>query len=424
MTVDQAAPDYYCDAGAYFQNALDAWSYPPKMLFFSRGHLGLLWAPIIRVFGQQATGPMLLNVVLGVWTVYALYRIVRLLTGRARTALIAAGALAVYPSHVLYARELLTEVPFTALALTGLLFLARLLALKPGENGVCRGWAKEAALAGLFFGLGHWIRPLGIVFWAVGCVWLVLVLFTGTRRSLWHASKAIVVVTTAFAASIAWLICANYRLQGSLSPSYMQGRGFTFLAGTVRYPRGPVHKGADKLQTLAFVMFRNAWREQTGEGFPPWAQWDRWGHKRYQGFASDMAWQRIRRDIPGFLIFAATEKMCMLWHGDRITTRSTGAVLDVAQASFSFLVTWAIIAMLFLVILGPPRQRDFGLALLASMIVAACSSLHFVVYSNDRYHFYCIPPLIALVLVGAERLVERSRRGQQESEASAGAAQS
>ena len=122
------------------------------------GYPGIL-AAVYWVVGDRPLAAELLNVAAGALSVALLYFIASSLFGRA-TGLVAALALAVFPSHILYTSQLHTEVVFTALLLGALCLL-----LLAGGGGR-RPWVL-LGLAGLVLGAATLVRPVALPLVAV-----------------------------------------------------------------------------------------------------------------------------------------------------------------------------------------------------------------------------------------------------------------
>ena len=383
-------PPYVSDQGCYYGSALGfiAGEYP--MLFFSRGHVGLLWAPLFMLFENNVLAALLLNVVTSTLTVYLVYRITTMVSGQTCMGLIAAGLLAVYPSHVILCRELMTETPFTFFMVFALFWLIRFGVMSSlPQYWISRRWILDVFLCGINLGICHWIRPLAVLVWMVAIVWLIIIVNRKVGLSLRRSLIAIVVLSVIFYSSILWLMVANYRFQGEFSPSYMEGRGVILLAGTLKQKRGTGLNNMDHFKELGKLQNE----ELSKKNALPISMY---GHKEVQNILAKAAWRRILDSPVEFLTMAATEKMCKLWTppimGDN-PVKILNSVFFPGEILNSFLISFTVLSALSLFVCGVEDRRAM-LLLLALMLVTACSACHFMFEAFARYRFYCAPWLI------------------------------
>ena len=401
----------FSDQACYYLSALGIMNGEYPMFFLNRGHIGLLWAPLIIFFENSVLAIMLLNVVTATLTVYLVYRIITMVSGRFCLGLIAAGILAVFPSHVTFCRELMTETTFTFFMIFALFWLVRFGVMSSlPQYWISRRWILDIFLCGINLGICHWIRPLAVLVWLVAIVWLLIIVNRKAGLSLHRSLVAIVVLSVIFYSSISWLMVANYRLQGEFSPSYMEGRGFIFLAGTVGQARGADHNGYSRFQDLGKIVNDELSKEHDLQ---------KWGHKEVQGLLKRAAWRRILDSPVEFLSMAATEKMCKLWTQPNIGDQPgkiLNSIFSPGDNLNSLLISFAMLSALSLFfVCGVVDRRVMMLLLLASIIVTACSACHFMLSSWGRYRFHCVPWLIIFITLSMHTLfytfTNRTRQG-------------
>jgi 4-amino-4-deoxy-L-arabinose transferase-like glycosyltransferase len=158
--------------------------------YYPPGYPAVLGA-LYWLVGHRPVAGEALNVVLGALTAGLVYWVGRHVFG-SRAGLLAALAFAVFPSHILYASQLHSEVVFTAVYLLSLGLL--LTAPPPGEQR----WVLFWLAAGLVAGAAGLIRPVGLsllavaplALWVRGTSWAAL-----ARGTLLAVLAAALVVT-------------------------------------------------------------------------------------------------------------------------------------------------------------------------------------------------------------------------------------
>jgi hypothetical protein len=400
LNVDHTPPQqpYVGDQGCYYGSALDFMAGEHPMLFFSRGHIGLLWAPLFMLFENNVLAALLLNVVTSTLTVYLVYRITTMVSGKTCMGLIAAGLLAVFPSHVILCRVLITESTFTFFMVFALFWLIRFGVMSSlPQYWISRRWILDISLCGINLGICHWLRPLAVLVWLVAIVWLIIIVNRKMGLSLRRSLIAIVVLSVIFYSSIVWLMLANYRFQGEFSPSYMEGRGLVFLAGTLKQQRGDTLNNMDRFEEIGKLQSEELSRKNV-------LPISMYGHKEVQGILAKAAWRRILDSPVEFLSMAATEKMCKLWTppimGDN-PVKILNSVFFPGAILNSFLISFTALSALSLFVCGIEDRRAM-LLVLALMLVTACSACHFMFDSMARYRFYCAPWLIIFITLSMQ----------------------
>ncbi len=395
LTADHASPlGSSSDQACYYGNALSIVAGEYSMLFFARGHVGLLWAPLFLLFENNVLAVMILNVVMGTLTVYLVYRILKMVSGKSYLGLIAGGLMAVFPSHVIFCNELLTEIPFTFFMIFALFWLVRFGVMSSlPQYWISRRWILDISLCGINLGICHWIRPLAVLVWMVAVVWLLIIVNRKAGLSLRRSLTAIVVLSAIFYSSILWLMLVNYKFQGVFSPSYMEGRGYIFFAGTREQGRGSDYDHMDRCRDTNKMMYEELSKNYSGPMDP-------WGHEDVQGFLKKEAWRRIFDSPVKFFSRAATEKMCQLWT-KAIRGNNPGEILN------SVLISFTVLSAISLFFVCGVEDRFAWLLLLALIIVTACSACHFFLDSFERYRFYCIPWQIIVIVLSMKILSDR-----------------
>ena len=310
-----------------------------------------------------------------------------------RARLICAG-LSFYPTFVVFAGVPSSEAVF--FLCTG----AAIWSLAKSVGG--SGWVRlvYAALAGMFIGVLYLTRMNGLIL-LLPCVY-VLLAWCGTGSSVGNRTSRVESGLLGSAAAIAAVVAVVLTFGGlaelkgdgfRATPS--QSGGLLLLFGTNEVSKG----GFNQFDaTLA------------GHGAEDPAIRARAPKK-----AREIALQRIREDIPGFLAFAATDKVGHLWARERpeigrsigpperhrlVDFRVLSSIVLLSDAAYRTVLLLFLVGLVFQIV-----RPDRGLALGA--VVLLFSLPHVFIEVQPRYHLTMAPYVIAGALLCVADIVPR-----------------
>lgn len=368
-------PDVMSDAGYYYNSAV-AFSRGESELFMNRGHVGVLRAPLIYFFGEGVQSFFWLDAFIKIMCGVLIYKIYCLrfresLWGAFLTPLLFVTYLPVATQPSL----LMADLPFLVLFLLG---LYNLLLWEKHES------YRFLILSAVMLGLSHWIRPVAMMLWFAVILYFVM-LCIQNRLSIKKSVQAMVVYTVFFVFSIAWLLYANAKTQGTYSPSYMEARGYILYQGTVPYEVGHIVKG-DYKRFEAITGYINQQLDHQKLDNEPF------GSESVQGYIKKLAWENIRENPVGFLQHSTFHKWARLWlaEGSNAWSLRQSEALLIA----TLLAVWILMLSYF--------KRGFdSFEFLMLVVISGCASLHWLVVSYDRYALYCYPLMIVLCVRGS-----------------------
>jgi hypothetical protein len=215
----------------------------------------LLFQTLLSVFytsGGGDLGPRLVAVAVGLLTIVVVFLLGRELYGRG-TGLLAAGAVAIMPYHVVVTRQVLLDGPMTLMATVSLLLLARY-----GRTGRVAWFVASAAA----LGVAMLVKETAVVL--VAGIYAFLVLTPVARQRLRGAVIALPVLIAVFAVyPLTLALAGGTRPKGNYLTYQLLRRAnhsWTFYATTVPWAIGPL------LLILAvgglfWARRSNSWRE-------------------------------------------------------------------------------------------------------------------------------------------------------------------
>ena len=308
-----------------------------------------------------------------------------------RARLICAG-LAFYPTFVVFAAVPSSEAVFFLLTGAAIWSLSKAVAGPAGPGWIRLGYA---ALAGLFVAMLYLTRMNGLIL-LLPCVYVLLAWRASGDHAAGDASDAGRFSHRLLApAAVVCAVVVSVSAFGGLAA--MKGDGFRvtpsdsggllLLFGTNKVSRG----GYNLLDaTLA------------GHGAADPAV-----RARAPARAREIALQRIVDDVPGFLAFAATDKVAQLWGRERpeigraigpperhvlVDARLLTSVVSLSDGAYRT-VFLLFLASLIVQIIRPDR------ALIIGTVVLLYSMPHVLIEVQPRYHLAMTPYLIAGALL-------------------------
>ena len=320
---------------------------------------------IYRIFGHSWLAGYLVNAVLSTFTVVLTYRLARE-CHPGRIALVAAAAVALFPSHIAYTANMLTESLYTFLALLAMLCVY-LLMRQPN-------W-KTAALVGVVLGVGLYVRPTLILF---PFVIPLLILLGRKEYSIRRAvGMSCLVLVVALSTIAPWTV-RNLLVMGE--PILISTNGaYTFWIGN-----GPEATGE-------FFLPNDA----TTAGFTQ-LDWERHGYR--------LALQHIV-ERPAEWLSILPRKFFHLWASDWASVADStlgrgypeppiNLPMLIAQAYWVLVVLIAAIA----VFSKSPRYYLTAPAVLLLLMFAYWTLFHMIFIGAGRFHMPVIP-LVVIVAV-------------------------
>jgi 4-amino-4-deoxy-L-arabinose transferase-like glycosyltransferase len=292
-----------------------------------------------------------------------------------RSALVAAGALAIYPSLLFSGILILTETLFTTLLLSFVFAFSRL-------EGTPSPWT--GAAAGVALGLAALARSILWPFVAVAAV-LAFAVAGPSRRTRMSATLALVL---GYAAVVAPWSIRNSSLQGSFTVVDTMG-GLNLLMGNY------AHTPEDRMWDAVSLTGDQAWYADLPRSAPDGSPWtegkkEKWAQREALSFMAAHPWTTLRRSLLKFADFWGLERDLLAGIQRGYYQAPTWiAVAGGGGAALAYAAT-AILAILGLC-MAPPRPTQH--ALLLAIVVFTCA-VHSVVFGHSRYHLPLIPLLL------------------------------
>ena len=323
---------------------------------------------VYMVFGHSWLAGYIVNTILSAVAVPLTYRLAReFLTGQ--LSLVAAGVVALLPSHISYTAFMSTESLYAVLVLVTLIATCHLVRYPIWKN---------AALLGLIIGIGVYVRPLLILFPVV--VGLIILAHSRT----WKVRSTIGLVCLTMAVSLATILpwtVRNYLVMGEpiLIPT---NGGYNFYEGN-----GPGATGEQ----------RSVW-----EVFPNFTELD-WHQEGYRLALEYMM------NHPAEWLSVLPKKFFHLWASDwsgvAYSTMSRGYPRDlVTPLMMVAQLYWFAILLIATISTFTKPIVSYWLrfpAVLIPLTLAYWTAFHLMFHGEGRYHMQAIP---LIVIVGVHLL--------------------
>ncbi|MEW5795094.1 MAG: glycosyltransferase family 39 protein [Candidatus Zixiibacteriota bacterium] len=354
------------------------WQWATDGGYYNGAHLTAYWPPgypfwlsrIYLVFGHVPVIGAIANIFLGTATVLLSYLLVRCLWGEriGRWSLL---ILALFPSQVLFANVLASEMLFTPL------FLLALLLFVAGSR--IRHWWAVVCLGGLFLGLATLTRTISAPFLCIVALYWFL-----ESRSWRFAAARTVLGLAGFALVVTPWIIRNHHAVGRACLSTNTGINL-FIGNQPSSGMGYNHHAA-----LQFDL------------------WDPSKEAYVDSAASAQAWDYIRekpfaflgRGVIKVMFFYAVDVDPLDYQLFRVAESGSGVGwLGLAVLTESWYLIVLLLAALALPVVIRSRIHRNASTALVLLTVGYWTAVHFVFFSIGRFHFPIIPILAALAAV-------------------------
>jgi 4-amino-4-deoxy-L-arabinose transferase-like glycosyltransferase len=328
-----------------------------------------------RVSENNLAVPLVLEFLLGVLSVYLVYRLARAMWENEAAALLAAGAAALFPGLVVYSTLLLTEIPFVVL------FLLILLRMEKFQVGATPG---EAVLIGFLAGLAVLMRGV----FMLPFLFLVLLLVVSFGRRGWNtggrAMLGVVPLLACLAVLTPWTI-RNYDVHHALVPIS------TFTGMSLVYGNNPYTHGSTKFDPGFDEWYRNQRRERGVEDSTSVSEYDRMRVDEEIAVCYMQAhpWDTLKHMV---------QKAYVLWIYPLSHQQTNRPLKIVMMASDFILYCGAALGMG----IGWHLRKRFPLVWVS---IAGFTVLHMVLHAEARYRVPLVP--LVCVLFGGVALVAR-----------------
>lgn len=384
-------PHQISDFAAFLEHSR-AWAQEPNLQILHASKS----APTVLVFGfifwlVGSGAPV-------IWTIGSAlhglqtYLVFRVATGIFDEEVLSVRAAAIYgflPALIGYSPVLSSEGVFLTLTLAGLVALLV--------------WQRSPdiplvlAVAGVALGAAFLTRAPGLAFILGGAGFVVANLSSTTSAK--NTLRGLGLFSASLAVVLAPQLALNVHYGDSWSVNGSQYSSLSILFGTNRETRGGF-----SMEDLQLIGWDSA--VTTAERSEAYAR------------ARDLGRERIRSDVPGFLVFALTDKVGRLWEQEYGTivryslTNDSATPIDgraVGRVVDSFYV-----AVLSLGLIGcvgyaarlRAQREPVGSMYVALLVVPALAlaAIHMVLEVQGRYHLSFMPMLVILAAVGAQTL--------------------
>ena len=231
MTVRQTDPQriFHTDSGSYVRPALALWHIgrfsrtpeePKNPEIVRTPGYPLMMTGVFRLFGENYTAIILLQIALSVMTLVLVYRLGSILWNT-QVAILGVLLLSLDIPTVIVTQRLLTETLFTCIILLGILLLIL-------SAGTPRYALFLAGTAGLCFGFATLIRPVAY-YMPIPIVLGGIVMYRKSRRISWTRIFCYCgLLLLPYILLVGGWQYRNYRLTGKAEFSYIQGANFLF----------------------------------------------------------------------------------------------------------------------------------------------------------------------------------------------------
>lgn len=322
-----------------------------------------------------------LQLVLGLGTVLAVYALGRMLYGE-RAALFAAAGVAIYPSLVIAGALILTETLFTLLLVMTVLAYAWL---------VRQRTLGAAALLGLCLGLGALTRSV---------LWPSIVFVAGMVLAVeapWRRRAGLMVTCVlAYTAIVGPWAARNTRLQQRFTVVDTMG-GLNLMMGNYE------HTPEDRMWAAVELTGGRAWSRQLPLHDADGSDWtegkkDRWAQRQAVEYMKANPGTTLRRAAIKFADFWGLEREFIAGMERGLFPVPMPWAFVLAVAITASWVTIAVLAVVGVLVAAP---ADWRTHLFMIGIAGFICFVHTVVFAHSRYHL----PLVPLLALYAGRVV-------------------
>ena len=337
------------------------------------------------------------QVLISLLTVWLIYRIGLKAFKSEMTALIGAGLFCFYPSMVMQNFMILTETEFTFFLVLTLFFIINLFPDKTevtdesGENYplTFKTALPNAAFCGLFLGLGALTRS--ILWLAIPCVFLFILLFQKSKWTIRFTSAAVVLAVSA--AVIAPWVVRNTMLHKTLTIiDCMSGRNL--MMGNYEYT--PLYRAWDAIHQEGEKDWYSVLRTKYKNIDPmTQGQKDKLAGKYAKEFMMSHPVLTLQRFGMKALCFWQLERStaALFAHGDVRGVKSEDSKhLSIIVAGINMMYYVLVFSTaIFGVFFAPPKQWRVHLLFLC--VVGLFWGVHALVFAHSRYHLPLTPLL-------------------------------
>ena len=337
------------------------------------------------------------QVLLSLLTVWLIYRIGLKAFKSETTALIGAGLFCFYPSMVMQNFMILTETEFTFFLVLTLYFAVNLFqdknegTDKSGENRplTFKTALFNAAFCGLFLGLGALTRS--ILWLAIPCVFLYILLFLKTRWTIRLMSAAVALIVSS--AVIAPWVVRNTKLQQTLTAiDCMSGRNL--MMGNYEYT--PLYRAWDAIHQEGEKNWYSVLSTKY-ENVAPMTQGqiDKMAGKYAKEFMVSHPGLTLQRFGMKVLCFWQLERStaALLAHGNVQGMDAEGGkqmsilVAGIVMLYYALVFTTAVFGVFF------ATPKSWRVHLLFLRVIGLYWGVHSLVFAHSRYHLPLTPLL-------------------------------
>lgn len=386
--LDIEIPSPGSDQYAYYQSALNFARNNYNLLFFNRGHIGLLRAPLIFLWGTD------------VRSFYWLDSLMKALTG----VLIWASLTNFLPQEkklsYIVALSYISLIPIAIQPTFLMADNAYAFSLMIATYCLSKWSTNKNNLWLIYLGIAtaaaHWIRPASLTYWFAVILFMILLIEKNIK--LHKILKSGTIYSAVFFIGISWLIWCNWLTQGSFSPSYMEARGYIFFQGVIPYELGHQTKGDLNRFTANTSFVQEKLNKEFGVDSPL-----AFGHKKKQDFVFSLGIKHIKDNPLEFIGHATLHKWARLWLSEN-QSPSFLSWLSLRQSEALLVFTFC--GLLSILIQAWRGYRIPEIITFAVLLVSATAMLHWILDSFDRYALFCYPWMLLIAFYGLKTLAE------------------